>query len=142
MKFRVSIAGGNNNTSNNPFGGLGNVSVPSVAMNFVSNGENKNPISSAMGGLTQQGGVILSSDEILEVSYSTNPIYGVTYGDEKSTRDVMVQTDLGGGKTFELYFPKMYVENFNQDFSVRSGEGYFILKLKQTGFNEDNNTLK
>ena len=35
MKFRVSIAGGNNNTSNNPFGGLGNVSVPSVAMNFV-----------------------------------------------------------------------------------------------------------
>ena len=30
MKFRVSIAGGNNNTSNNPFGGLGNVSVPSV----------------------------------------------------------------------------------------------------------------
>jgi len=142
MKFRVSIAGGNNNTSNNPFRGLGNVLVPSVAMNFVSNGENKNPISSAMGGLTQQGGVILSSDEILEVSYSTNPIYGVTYGDEKSTRDVMVQTDLGGGKTFELYFPKMYVENFNQDFSVRSGEGYFILKLKQTGFNEDNNTLK
>lgn len=125
MKFRVSIAGGNNNTSNNPFGGLGNVSVPSVAMNFVSNGENKNPISSAMGGLTQQGGVILSSDEILEVSYSTNPIYGVTYGDEKSTRDVMVQTDLGGGKTFELYFPKMYVENFNQDFSVGSGEGFF-----------------
>jgi len=36
MKFRVSIAGGNNNTSNNPFGGLGNVSVPNVAMNFVS----------------------------------------------------------------------------------------------------------
>lgn len=142
MKFRVSITGGNNNTSNNPFGGLGNILVPSVAMNFVSNGENKNPISSAMGGLTQQGGVILSSDEILEVSYSTNPIYGVNYGDEKSTRDVMVQTDLGGGKTFELYFPKMYVENFNQDFSVRSGEGYFILKLKQTGFNEDNNTLK
>ena len=254
MKFRVSIAGGNNNTSNNPFGGLGNVSVPSVAMNFVSNGENKNPISSAMGGLTQQGGVILSSDEILEVSYSTNPIYGetmsasqsqvtlrivgrllptasennspedegegivsgimgtlgmgtlfnqyksvkhlfdkdneageelpetslnsnllsssgitepvakktkesnlydqnkenvkelsmwaMTYGDEKSTRDVMVQTDLGGGKTFELYFPKMYVDSFNQDFSVGSGEGFFILKLKQTGFNEDNNTLK
>ena len=50
MKFRVSIAGGNNNnTSNNPFGSLGNVSVPSVAMNFVSNGENKNPISNAMG---------------------------------------------------------------------------------------------
>jgi len=33
VKFRVSIAGGNNNnTSNNPFGSLGNVSVPSVAM--------------------------------------------------------------------------------------------------------------
>ena len=84
MKFRVSIAGGNNNTSNNPFGGLGNVSVPSVAMNFVSNGENKNPISSAMGGLTQQGGVILSSDEILEVSYSTNPIYGETMSASQS----------------------------------------------------------
>ena len=142
MKFRVSIAGGNNNTSNNPFGGLGNVSVPSVAMNFVSNGENKNPISSAMGGLTQQGGVILSSDEILEVSYSTNPIYGVTYGDEKSTRDVMVQTDLGGGKTFELYFPKMYVDSFNQDFSVRSGEGTFELLLSQTVFNEENINLR
>ena len=84
MKFRVSIAGGNNNTSNNPFGGLGNVSVPSVAMNFVSNGENKNSISNAMGGLTQQGGVILSSDEILEVSYSTNPIYGETMSASQS----------------------------------------------------------
>ena len=84
MKFRVSIAGGNNNTSNNPFGGLGNVSVPSVAMNFVSNGENKNPISNAMGGLTQQGGVILSSDEILEVSYNTNPIYGETMSASQS----------------------------------------------------------
>ena len=297
MKFRVSIAGGNNNTSNNPFGGLRNVSVPSVAMNFVSNGENKNPISNAMGGLTQQGGVILSSDEILEVSYSTNPIYGetmsasqsqvtlrivgrllptasennspedegegivsgimgtlgmgtlfnqyksvkhlfdknneageelpeaslssnllsssgitepvakktkessksklvsqvlgvssalpmtnsftngignslkgmfgglgnfgesnlydqnkqnvkelslwaMTYGDEKSTRDVMVQTDLGGGKTFELYFPKMYVDSFNQDFSVGNGEGDFEMILKQTIFNEESINLK
>ena len=297
MKFRVSIAGGNNNTSNNPFGGLGNVSVPSVAMNFVSNGENKNPISSAMGGLTQQGGVILSSDEILEVSYSTNPIYGetmsasqsqvtlrivgrllptasesnspedegegivsgimgtlgmgtlfnqyksvkhlfdkdneageelpeaslssnllsssgitepvakkpkessksklvsqvlgvssalpmtnsftngignslkgmfgglqnfgesnlydqnkenvkelsmwaMTYEDEKSTRDVMVQTDLGEGKTFELYFPKMYVDSFNQDFSVGNGEGDFEMILKQTIFNEESINLK
>ena len=298
MKFRVSIAGGNNNTSNNPFGGLGNVSVPSVAMNFVSNGENKNPISSAMGGLTQQGGVILSSDEILEVSYSTNPIYGgetmsasqsqvvlmivgrllpplseenipedegegivsgimgtlgmgtlfnqyksvkhlfdkdneageelpeaslssnllsssgitepvakkakessknklvsqvlgvsstlpmtnsftngignslkgmfgrlgnfgesnlydqnkenvkelsmwaMTYGNEKSTRDVMVQTDLGGGKTFELYFPKMYVDSFDQDFRISMGEGQFLLILKQTGFNEADIKLK
>ena len=53
-------------------------------MNFVSNGENKNPISSAMGGLTQQGGVILSSDEILEVSYSTNPIYGETMSASQS----------------------------------------------------------
>ena len=35
----------------------------------------------------------------------------------------------------------MYVDSFNQDFSVGSGEGFF-LKLKQTGFNEDNNTLK
>nr|WP_314080759.1 hypothetical protein [uncultured Leptotrichia sp.] len=69
-------------------------------------------------------------------------MWAMTYGDEKSTRDVMVQTDLGGGKTFELYFPKMYVDSFNQDFSVGSGEGFFILKLKQTGFNEDNNTLK
>ena len=69
-------------------------------------------------------------------------MWAMTYGDEKSTRDVMVQTDLGGGKTFELYFPKMYVDSFNQDFSVGSGEGFFILKLKQTGFNENNNTLK
>ena len=66
----------------------------------------------------------------------------MTYGDEKSTRDVMVQTDLGGGKRFELYFPKMYVDSFNQDFSVRGGEGYFILKLKQTGFNEEGINLK
>ena len=69
-------------------------------------------------------------------------LWAMTYGDEKSTRDVMVQTDLGGGKTFELYFPKMYVDSFNQDFSVGSGEGFFILKLKQTGFNEDSNILK
>ena len=69
-------------------------------------------------------------------------LWAMTYGDEKSTRDVMVQTDLGGGKTFELYFPKMYVDSFNRDFSVRSGEGYFVLNLKQTGFNEDNNILK
>ena len=37
-----------------------------------------------MGGLTQQGGVILSSDEILEVSYSTNPIYGETMSASQS----------------------------------------------------------
>ncbi len=297
MKFRVSIAGGNNNTSNNPFGGLGNVSVPSVAMNFVSNGENKNPISNAMGGLTQQGGVILSSDEILEVSYSTNPIYGETmsasqsqvtlrivgrllptasennspedegegivsgimgtlgmgtlfnqyksvkhlfdkdseareelpeaslssnllsssgitepvakkakessknklvsqvlgvsstlpmtnsftngienslkgmfgglanfgesnlydqnkrnvkelsewamkYDEKSSTRDILVQTDLGNETTFESYFPKMYVENFQQNFNTNTGEGYFTLILKQTAFNEKENVIK
>ena len=297
MKFRVSIAGGNNNTSNNPFGGLGNVSVPSVAMNFVSNGENKNPISNAMGGLTQQGGVILSSDEILEVSYSTNPIYGETmsasqsqvtlrivgrllptasennssedegegivsgimgtlgmgtlfnqyksvkhlfdkdneagdelpeaslssnllsssgitesvakktkessksklvsqvlgvsstlpmtnaftngtgnslkgmfgglgnfgesnlydqnkrnvkelsewamkYDEKSSTRDILVQTDLGNETTFELYFPKMYVESFQQNFNTNTGEGYFTLILKQTAFNEKENVIK
>ena len=297
MKFRVSIAGGSNNTSNNPFGGLGNVSVPSVAMNFVSNGENKNPISNAMGGLTQQGGVILSSDEILEVSYSTNPIYGETmsasqsqvtlrivgrllptasennspedegegivsgimgtlgmgtlfnqyksvkhlfdkdneageelpeaslssnllsssgitesvakkakessksklvsqvlgvsstlpmtnsftngienslkgmfgglanfgesnlydqnkrnvkelsewamkYDEKSSTRDILVQTDLGNETTFELYFPKMYVDYFNQSFITITGEGYFELMLKQTVFNEENINLK
>ena len=54
----------------------------------------------------------------------------------------MVQTDLGGGKTFELYFPKMYVYSYNQDFSVGTGERYFVLNLKQTGFNEDSNILK
>ena len=69
-------------------------------------------------------------------------MWAMTYGDEKSTRDVMVQTDLGGGKTFELYFPKMYVDSFNQDFSVGNGEGYFILNLKQTVFNEENINLK
>ena len=69
-------------------------------------------------------------------------MWAMTYGDEKSTRDVMVQTDLGGGKTFELYFPKMYVDSFNQSFSVRGGEGYFVLNLKQTGFNEDRINLK
>ena len=69
-------------------------------------------------------------------------LWAMTYGDEKSTRDVMVQTDLGGGKIFELYFPKMYVDSFNQDFSVRGGEGYFVLNLKQTGFNEDGINLK
>ena len=69
-------------------------------------------------------------------------LWAMTYGDEKSTRDVMVQTDLGGGKTFELYFPKMYVYSYNKDFSVGTGEGYFILDLKQTLFNEENNTLK
>ena len=69
-------------------------------------------------------------------------LWAMTYGDEKSTRDVMVQTDLGGRKTFELYFPKMYVDSFNQDFSVGNGEGYFALELKQTGFNEENITLK
>ena len=298
MKFRVSIAGGNNNTSNNPFGGLGNVSVPSVAMNFVSNGENKNSISNAMGGLTQQGGVILSSDEILEVSYSTNPIYGgetmsasqsqvvlmivgrllpplskenipedegegivsgimgtlgmgtlfnqyksvkhlfdkdneageelpeaslssnllsssgitepvakkakessknklvsqvlgvssalpmtnsftngignslkgmfgglenfgesnlydqnkrnvkelsewaMKYDEKSSTRDILVQTDLGNETTFELYFPKMYVESFQQNFNTNTGEGYFTLILKQTAFNEKENVIK
>ena len=66
----------------------------------------------------------------------------MTYGDEKSTRDVMVQTDLGGGKTFEFYFPKMYVYSYNQDFSVGTGERYFVLNLKQTGFNEDGINLK
>ena len=69
-------------------------------------------------------------------------LWAMTYGDEKSTRDVMVQTDLGGGKTFELYFPKMYVDSFNQDFSVRSGEGTFELLLSQTVFNEENINLR
>lgn len=54
----------------------------------------------------------------------------------------MVQTDLGGGKTFELYFPKMYVFSFEQNFSVDTEEGYFKLELKQTAFNEEKNTLK
>ena len=69
-------------------------------------------------------------------------MWAMTYGDEKSTRDVMVQTDLGGGQTFELYFPKMYVESFDQDFRVSTGEGQFLLILKQTGFNEDGINLK
>ena len=69
-------------------------------------------------------------------------MWAMTYGDEKSTRDVMVQTDLGGGKTFELYFPKMYVDSFNQSFNVNSGEGYFTLLLSQTLFNEENINLK
>ena len=69
-------------------------------------------------------------------------LWAMTYGDEKSTRDVMVQTDLGGGKTFELYFPKMYVYNFEQEFNTRMGEGHFIIELKQTGFNEENIKLK
>ncbi|BBM44738.1 hypothetical protein JMUB3870_0856 [Leptotrichia trevisanii] len=69
-------------------------------------------------------------------------LWAMTYGDEKSTRDVMVQTDLGGGKTFELYFPKMYVDYFNQNFSTEIGEGYFELILRQTAFNEDNIKLK
>ena len=69
-------------------------------------------------------------------------MWAMTYGDEKSTRDVMVQTDLGGGKTFELYFPKMYVDYFNQNFSTEIGEGYFELILRQTAFNEDNIKLK
>ena len=69
-------------------------------------------------------------------------MWAMTYGDEKSTRDVMVQTDLGGGKTFELYFPKMYVVSFNQDFSVGSGEGEFVITLKQTVFNEESIDFK
>ena len=69
-------------------------------------------------------------------------LWAMTYGDEKSTRDVMVQTDLGGGKTFELYFPKMYVDSFNQGFNVNSGEGYFTLLLSQTLFKEENINLK
>ena len=69
-------------------------------------------------------------------------MWAVTYGDEKSTRDVMVQTDLGGGKTFELYFPKMYVESFQQNFNTNTGEGYFTLILKQTAFNEKENVIK
>ena len=69
-------------------------------------------------------------------------LWAMTYGDEKSTRDVMVQTDLGGGKTFELYFPKMYVDYFHQSFSTEIGEGYFELMLKQTVFNEENINLK
>ena len=69
-------------------------------------------------------------------------MWAMTYGDEKSIRDVMVQTDLGGGKTFKLYFPKMYVDSFNQDFSVENGEGHFALELKQTIFNEENINFK
>ena len=69
-------------------------------------------------------------------------LWAMTYGDEKSTRDVMVQTDLGGGKTFELYFPKMYVDYFNQNFSTGIGEGSFELVLSQTVFNEENINLK
>ena len=50
-------------------------------------------------------------------------LWAMTYGDEKSTRDVMVQTDLGGGKTFELCFPEMYVDYFKQNFSTGIGGG-------------------
>ena len=69
-------------------------------------------------------------------------LWAMTYGDEKSTRDVMVQTDLGGGKTFELYFPKMYVSDFQQEFRVGSGEGYFTLLMKQTVFNEEDIAMR
>lgn len=54
----------------------------------------------------------------------------------------MVQTDLGGGKTFELYFPKMYVSDFQQEFRVGNGEGYFTLLMKQTVFNEEDIAMR
>jgi hypothetical protein len=41
-----------------------------------------------------------------------------------------------------LYFPKMYVDSFDQDFRVSTGEGQFLLILKQTGFNEGDITIK
>ena len=68
--------------------------------------------------------------------------WAMLYGDGNSTKDVLVQADLGSGKSMEMYFPKMYVYSFNQDFSVGSGEGYFVLDLKQTAFNESDVDLK
>ena len=68
--------------------------------------------------------------------------WAMVYGEGTSTKDVLIQADLGSGKTMELYFPKMYVYSFNQDFSIGNGEGYFVLDLKQTGFNEEGITLK
>lgn len=68
--------------------------------------------------------------------------WAMKFDEKNATKDVLVQTDLGGGTTFELYFPKMYVAYFDQNFSTGTGEGYFVLELKQTVFNEEGNTLK
>ena len=68
--------------------------------------------------------------------------WAMKYDEKSSTRDILVQTDLGNETTFELYFPKMYVESFQQNFNTNTGEGYFTLILKQTAFNEKENVIK
>lgn len=69
MKFRVSLAGSSNITGKT--GGLNTGFINNVAMSFTGG-------SISLGGLGKGRGIILSSDEILEVSYNTMAITAET----------------------------------------------------------------
>ena len=75
-----------------------------------------NGLAGMFGGLSSFGVENLydqNKQNIIELSK-----WAMIYGDDTSTKDVLVQADLGSGKTMGLFFPKMYVYSFDQDFSV------------------------
>ena len=69
-------------------------------------------------------------------------LWAMTYGDEKSTRDVMVQTDLGEERRLICVFLKCMWIILIKILAQEQEEGYFELILRQTVFNEENIKLK
>lgn len=68
--------------------------------------------------------------------------WAMVYGEDMTTKDVLIQADLGNGNVYELFFPRMFVENYNQSFDIETGEGYFNLYLKQSRYKENDIELK
>ena len=69
-------------------------------------------------------------------------LWAMTYEDEKSTRDVMVQTDLGEERRLNCVFLKCMWIILIKILAQEQEEGYFELILRQTVFNEENIKLK
>ena len=69
-------------------------------------------------------------------------LWAMTYGDEKSTRDVMVQIDLGEERRLNCVFLKCMWIILIKILAQEQEEGYFELILRQTVFNEENIKLK
>ena len=69
-------------------------------------------------------------------------MWAMTYEDEKSTRDVMVQTDLGEERRLNCVFLKCMWIILIKILAQEQEEGYFELILRQTAFNEENIKLK
>ena len=82
MKFRVSLAGSSN--AGGVQGGFNGGSIPNMAMNFNAGNIVQSGGNNPLGNLSQGEGIILSSDEVLEVTYNTTALTAETMSETQS----------------------------------------------------------